>query len=1022
MRASMPLPRLVALSAALAACPFASAGDWPEWRGPARDGRSNERNLPSTWSPAGQNLAWKAPYGARSTPVVVGDRLYLQNGGGTGADLQERVVCLNADTGALLWEYRFNVYHSDVPPHRIAWASPAADAATGTVYAFGVGGTLIALDRAGKLLWERSVVEDFGLVTTHGGRTVSPVLDGDLVIVSGIAAGWGELARAGHRFFAFDKKTGDTVYVSSPGGRPFDTTYSPPIIGEAGGQRLMIAGGSDGAMHAIKPQTGEPVWNFVMSKRGLNTGALLANGVAIVSHSEENLDSSEMGLLAGIDAAGKGALKKESVKWSVMGFQGGFSSPVLDGDRFYQVDNGANLVAFDATSGKQLWLHNLGTIQKASPVLADGKLYVGTENGKFFVLKPGPTGVQVLDEDWLGTEQTPEAIIASVAVSRGRVYLATMDNLYCIGKKAAGAPDPKPAPRAAGVAPATFVQVVPAELTLTPGDRVQLTVRLYDALGRLIGGEKAPKWELTGLEGTVSPTGRLTTAGTAAQAGTVKATVGELTGTARVRVVPALPWKWDFEAGAVPPQWINATGKFAVRGDNGAKVLVKLADNPFTKRARVFMGGGHLANYTIEADAQAHEQRRQMGDVGVVAQRYQLVLFGNSQKIELQTWQPETQRTVHQSFAWKPDTWYRLKLRVETEAGGVRARGKAWPAADPEPEAWTLERLDPHPNLHGAPGLYADAPVEVEFDNVRVTANGAADAAARAEAAKPAPAPAAPVADLFDYERTRPLDLRETSVVAKDGVTVRDLTFAGADGKRTAAYLVSPSTDGKGRPAALFVHWYEPHSKDSNRTQFLDEARALARRGAVSLLVETMWSDPAWFRARDSAQDYERSVAQVRALRRALDVLLARPDVDPSRVAYVGHDFGAMYGAVLAGVDPRVTAGVALQAGTTSFADWFLISAKLEGDARKAFVERLAPLDPVRFVGRTTAPVYFQFAASDPYVSKANAEAFFGAAREPKEIRWYEAGHGLSPQAVADRQEWLIARLGLGQRASGASK
>src|SRR5262245_30021316 len=309
-----------------------AASDWAEWRGPARDGISTEKNLPVSCSPTGDKLLWKAPYGGRSGPIVMGDRVYLQNSAGKGETLQERLMCFNADTGKLLWEYRFNVYHSDVPPHRVGWASPSGDPATGHVYAFGVGGTLISLDPTGKLLWERSLVEDFGLVTTHGGRTVSPVLDGDLVIVSGIASGWGAQARAGHRFFAFDKKTGATVYVSSPGGRPFDTTYSPPIIATVNGVRLLIAGGSDGAMHAIKPATGEPVWNFAMSKRGLNTGALIKDNVAIVSHSEENLESSEMGLLAGIDATAAGALKKEAIKWSITGFQGGFSSPVLDGD------------------------------------------------------------------------------------------------------------------------------------------------------------------------------------------------------------------------------------------------------------------------------------------------------------------------------------------------------------------------------------------------------------------------------------------------------------------------------------------------------------------------------------------------------------------------------------------------------------------------------------------------------------------------------------------------------------------
>ena len=153
--------------------PHPSQSDWPEWRGPARDGTSAEKGLPTQWSPKGENLAWKASYGGRSAPIVLGDRLFLQNGVGKGETLQERVMCLNADTGKVLWEHHFNVYMSDVPPHRVGWASPAADPATGNVYAFGVGGTLLGLSNDGKLLWERSLAEDFGIVTTHGGRTVS---------------------------------------------------------------------------------------------------------------------------------------------------------------------------------------------------------------------------------------------------------------------------------------------------------------------------------------------------------------------------------------------------------------------------------------------------------------------------------------------------------------------------------------------------------------------------------------------------------------------------------------------------------------------------------------------------------------------------------------------------------------------------------------------------------------------------------------------------------------------------------
>ena len=111
---------------------------------------------------------------------------------------------------------------------------------------------------------------------------------------------------------------------------------------------------------------------------------------------------------------------------------------------------------------------------------------------------------------------------------------------------------------------------------------------------------------------------------------------------------------------------------------DGSKVLVKLAENPFAfaKRCRPFFGGTDYSNYTIEADVRAMERRRQMGDVGIVAQRYELVLFGNHQRLELQPWQPETQRTRQGRFPWKPDTWYTMKLEVQTlgKRQGPRAR------------------------------------------------------------------------------------------------------------------------------------------------------------------------------------------------------------------------------------------------------------------------------------------------------------------------------------------------------------
>ncbi len=711
-----------------------SASDWAEWRGPARDGVSMEKNLPVKWSPAGEGLAWKAPYGGRSTPVVVGDRLYLQNVAGKGESLQERITAFNADTGKVLWEHKFNIYLSDAPPHRIGWASPAGDPATGNVYAHGSGGTVLALSKDGKVLWERSLGEDFGWLTTHGGRTMSPIIDGDLLIVTGVAFSWGSHSRGMHRMIAFDKKTGEVVWTSAPGGRPYDTTYAPPIIANVNGTRLLIQGGADGMIYAVKPRTGEPVWRTAVSQRGINTGVVVKGTTAILTHSEENLEGSEMGMLAAVDATMKGDIKKEQYKWSVPGWQGGFSTPVIDGERLYQVDNGANLGAFDVNTGKQIWLQNLGTIQKASPVFADGKLYVGTENGKFFIIEPTATGAKILDEDQLGTEAQPESIIASVAVSHGRIYLVTDAALYCIGKKAVNDavgmhPHPVLSDKTTAAAVPTHVQVVPAEVTLKPGESVRFRVRLFDERGNFIREEKAATWALDKLNGKAENAQFTASADAVAQAGEVKATVGGVTGAARVRVIPPLPWDENFdkmEVNTFPQTWTNAGMKYAVREVDGNKVLVKTIEgSSLLSRARTYAGPVDWSNYTVEVDLKAFEKRRQLGDAGVLAQRHALVLFGNAQKLEISPWQPETERVASVPFAWKADTWYRLKLQVENLPGGkVRARGKAWPVGEAEPAAWLVERTDPIGNRQGSPGLFGSAlTAEIFFDNLKVYPN-----------------------------------------------------------------------------------------------------------------------------------------------------------------------------------------------------------------------------------------------------------------------------------------------------------
>ena len=195
---AVPGGAIALILAVLTAAP--SADNWPEWRGgPRRDGRSAETGLPTKWAPpsekapAGENLAWRVPIGSRSTPVVFGNRVYLYAPSGDVAHRQERLVALDAATGKTLWERLFPVYLTDIPAHRVAWASPAVDPATGNIYTFGGNAHLRATSPDGKGLWERSLVEDFGAVTTHGGRAMSPVVDGDNVIVSTLISAWGTL-------------------------------------------------------------------------------------------------------------------------------------------------------------------------------------------------------------------------------------------------------------------------------------------------------------------------------------------------------------------------------------------------------------------------------------------------------------------------------------------------------------------------------------------------------------------------------------------------------------------------------------------------------------------------------------------------------------------------------------------------------------------------------------------------------------------------------------------------------------
>jgi cephalosporin-C deacetylase-like acetyl esterase len=261
----------------------------------------------------------------------------------------------------------------------------------------------------------------------------------------------------------------------------------------------------------------------------------------------------------------------------------------------------------------------------------------------------------------------------------------------------------------------------------------------------------------------------------------------------------------------------------------------------------------------------------------------------------------------------------------------------------------------------------------------------------------------------LEYDARRPTDVQPLTPADRQGVVVRQISYEQLDGTRNAATLVMPAANTPGpHPAILYLHWYEPPKPSSNRTEFLAEAVELASLGTASLLVDTPWRAEGWFATRDSSRDYEFSVQQAREVRRALDVLLSQAAIDPARVAIVGHDFGAMYGALAAAADPRVT-HLVYMAGSGSMGGWFLFEPKREGSDREAFLSKLRPLDPTLALARfSPRPVLLQFGSKDRFVSNDDASAQADAVKGAKTVKTYEgAEHELTYTAVRDRIAWL---------------
>lgn len=272
--------------------------------------------------------------------------------------------------------------------------------------------------------------------------------------------------------------------------------------------------------------------------------------------------------------------------------------------------------------------------------------------------------------------------------------------------------------------------------------------------------------------------------------------------------------------------------------------------------------------------------------------------------------------------------------------------------------------------------------------------------------------PRSEIKPTFAYKKSAAFDLKEESAKTEDGVVVRDVNYAAhtAGRGRIKAYIVTPTVKGA-FAGVLFFHWLgEPNG---DRSEFLSEAVNLAKRGTVSLLIQGYF--PWAVEPTDAQTDRQRVIDETIEVRRALDLLISQPHVDRKRIGYVGHDYGAMYGAILSGADKRAKTYVFI-AGMGNFGDWSLKYWKGPSkNGAEAYRRGMDTVDPINYVSRAApSAVLFQFSNADKYISKATANAFADAARQPKQVLWYETDHAMNIEAVRnDRSDWLTRQLRL---------
>ena len=755
------LPLFLAFAGSLSVGSTHAASGWLNWRGPDQNGVSTaKQKLVTDLTLGGPNDRWTFRAHGAGTPVIADGRVYAMcYYGETGGDVEEAIVCLDVKNGAKIWEHRFKDFLSDTVYNRYSIGAPYVDAETGNVFCESTCGVITVFTRDGKLIWQRSMMEEFGRLTFPNSRTGSLVTDGDLLIAKAISANWGADGPARNRYYAFDKHTGDLVWTSTPGVEPVDNPFGAPVFGDLGGHRVFYVGMGCGNVACVNARTGEPVWRFKLSNGGLNSDVLLAGpGKLIAIHGKENIDTSTQGRLVALKIPTEYPtgpkpviLGKEAELWRNDEFSAFTSSPLLVDGRVYSTSTTGLFQCADAATGATIFAEKLGADQvHASPAYADGRFYVPMHEARFFVIEVKGDKPVIISNNKMEPGTT---CLGSPAFYGDSIFYFTKDGLHCFGPKSS-APiippaTPAPKPAALSTAPIAALQVVPAEFTLVPGQSQAFKVWGLDATGRRVKDVTAeatfakfiPPTALVKSEVDADLVANVMKAGPAAKlsAGAIQAKWNNLAATTRGRLIATYGYKENFESlplgqknnegtevGFPPLAWLGARLKWHVFEKDGGKVLGNRLDSLLFMRTMNFIGGPDMKNYTFEADVMTDGNRRIMSNVGLINQRYLFNMAANNRILEVTS---NAERfTASVPFEAAANTWYRLKTRVDRdktgEGGFVRA--KLWPRGEPEPAKWTLEVHQDKLHSHGAPAVYAFSPQSqkrVFIDNLSITAN-----------------------------------------------------------------------------------------------------------------------------------------------------------------------------------------------------------------------------------------------------------------------------------------------------------